>query len=196
MQDFNYVFSNCFEITVELSCCKYPSASTLQTEWENNRESLLLYLQAVHLGVKGVVTDEKTGEAIRGADVTIRDINYDVTTTLNGEYWRLLLPGKYSVLVSATGYENTEIHDVTVTDKETTVLNIKMKPSAPDIPEVDLPIYHEFANHNYKEMEAILKNITQAYPTITRLYTVGQTVEGRELYVSFDFKLFDVDSIE
>lgn len=189
MQDFNYVFSNCFEITLELSCCKYPSASTLQTEWENNRESLIHYMEAVHLGIKGLVTDEETGEAIRGADVTIRGIEYDVKTTSNGEYWRLLLPGTYSVLVTATGYRDNEIHSVSVTDKNTTVLNFKMKRSAPDIPEIDLPIYYEFGHHNYVEMEALLKNITEAYPTITRLYTVGQTVQGRELYVGFKFKL-------
>ena len=52
MQDFNYEFSNCFEITVELSCCKYPTADALQREWANNRRSLLNYLSAVHMGVK------------------------------------------------------------------------------------------------------------------------------------------------
>ncbi|KRT84127.1 Peptidase, partial [Oryctes borbonicus] len=34
MQDFNYVHSNCFEVTFELSCCKYPPAKDLATEWE------------------------------------------------------------------------------------------------------------------------------------------------------------------
>ena len=50
MQDFNYVHSNCFEITIELTCCKYPDRSTLVTEWENNKESMLKYMEAVHLG--------------------------------------------------------------------------------------------------------------------------------------------------
>ena len=47
MQDFNYVNSNCFEITVELSCCKYPPVGQLTQEWENNRPALLAYMEMV-----------------------------------------------------------------------------------------------------------------------------------------------------
>ena len=41
MQDFNYLFSNAFEITVEMSCCKYPPVSKMADEWENNKNSLI-----------------------------------------------------------------------------------------------------------------------------------------------------------
>ena len=51
-QDFNYLHSNDFEITVELSCCKYPPASRLPWEWDRNRASLLAYMDQV-LGVYG-----------------------------------------------------------------------------------------------------------------------------------------------
>lgn len=53
MQDYNYLKGNCLEITMELSCCKYPLASELAKEWENNRESLLAYIEQVvyHLNI-------------------------------------------------------------------------------------------------------------------------------------------------
>ena len=47
MEDYNYLHSNCMEITIELSCCKYPKAEQLKTEWENNKESLLAYMEEV-----------------------------------------------------------------------------------------------------------------------------------------------------
>ncbi|NWH77120.1 CPXM1 carboxypeptidase, partial [Piaya cayana] len=50
MNDFSYLHTNCFEITVELSCDKFPHASELPAEWENNRESLLLYMEQVGWG--------------------------------------------------------------------------------------------------------------------------------------------------
>lgn len=53
MQDYNYVASNCFEITFELSCCKYPWASTMPEEWKKNKESLISYIENVHMGIKG-----------------------------------------------------------------------------------------------------------------------------------------------
>ena len=60
MQDYNYIHSNCFEITVEVSCCKFPDVSTLQGFWDENKQSLLEYLKLVHTGLKGFVKDQDT----------------------------------------------------------------------------------------------------------------------------------------
>lgn len=58
MQDYNYVNSNCFELTLEVSCCKFPDESTLQGFWEDNKKSLLEFLKLVHTGITGFVKDQ------------------------------------------------------------------------------------------------------------------------------------------
>ena len=47
MQDFNYLSSNDFEITLELGCQKYPKAEELPQEWENNKDALIHYIWQV-----------------------------------------------------------------------------------------------------------------------------------------------------
>lgn len=50
MQDYNYVWGQCFEITLELSCCKYPPANQLEEFWKDNKVALIEYIKQVHLG--------------------------------------------------------------------------------------------------------------------------------------------------
>lgn len=100
MQDFNYVHSNAYEITMELSCCKFPLAGTLLNEWDINQESLYKYIEATHMGVRGLVKDTE-GNPVNGAEIVIEGLDHTVRTTKRGEYWRLLVPGKYKVGVRA-----------------------------------------------------------------------------------------------
>lgn len=104
MQDFNYVNSNCFDLTLELSCCKFPNASVLPIEWANNKLSLIEYMKVVHQSVKGVVKDHN-GYPLADMEVLVSGLETKpVRTTKRGEYWRLLLPGEYNVQVVGFGY--------------------------------------------------------------------------------------------
>ena len=96
MQDFNYLYSNCMEITLELSCVKKPLAKVLETEWENNKEAMLKFLEMGQGVLHGVVSDSN-GEAVKDARIQVGNKNRDVFTTENGEYWRVLSPGSHSI---------------------------------------------------------------------------------------------------
>jgi len=101
MQDFNYLFSNDMEITLEVSCCKYPKKYYLNNLWDENRESLFAYLEQVHRGIKGLVVLQ-SGETVPGATVEVEnmetgELTRPVSSSQFGEYWKLLLPGTYRV---------------------------------------------------------------------------------------------------
>jgi len=57
MQDYNYVFGDCMEITLEVSCCKYPMKKELPSFWKDNRNSLVKFIQQVTRNLNGMLLD-------------------------------------------------------------------------------------------------------------------------------------------
>lgn len=53
------------------------------------------------------------------ADVVVEGLAHNVTTSNKGEYWRLLVPGKYRLYASAYGYETSPPVEVEVKPNET-----------------------------------------------------------------------------
>lgn len=56
-----------------------------------------------------------------------------------------------------------------------------MKAGQRDINGFPIPV--EFVHHNYVSLVSKLNLINVNYPNITRLYSVGKSVQGRDLYV-------------
>lgn len=49
MADFNYLHTNCFEVTIEVGCEKFPLEEELFTIWHENKGALLNYMEMVLL---------------------------------------------------------------------------------------------------------------------------------------------------
>lgn len=112
MQDYNYVETNCFEITVEQGCWKFPRADRLESIWNANKPALIGYMEQVHRGVAGFVRDSAE-KGLSGAMIVVEGRDHPITSAEDGDYWRLLVPGTYSITVTHEGYENVSA-EVTV----------------------------------------------------------------------------------
>ncbi|XP_042604190.1 carboxypeptidase D, b isoform X2 [Cyprinus carpio] len=204
MQDYNYFKGNCFEVTFELSCCKYPPASQLFTEWTNNKEALLAYIHQAHIGVRGFVMT-RSGFGLPDATISVSGADHNITTWMFGDYYRLLLPGTYDITASSPGYLSNTVKNVPVIEGKATLLNFTLEEpveemlmldaseqlvvtnkglNTPGPPTSRSPIHTlDFRYHSYDEMEMFLQLLSAVHPSITHLISAGLSVQGRNLYV-------------
>ncbi|MCA9416172.1 MAG: carboxypeptidase regulatory-like domain-containing protein [Candidatus Omnitrophica bacterium] len=126
MQDWNYVWLACNEVTIEMSNDKGPAGSTLPQFWEENRESMLSYMEQVHIGVRGLVTDSRSGRPL-AATVIVEGRDHEVFTDQDvGDYHRMLLPGTYTLTFSADGYRPKTVENVIVEEGEATRVDVEL----------------------------------------------------------------------
>ncbi|XP_049517657.1 carboxypeptidase M-like [Dermacentor silvarum] len=125
MADFNYIHEGCLDVTLEVSCCKFPHSSELPRMWEENKRPLLAYLGEVHKGVRGIIMDDK-GLPVARASVRTTDRKSKFMTSSRGEYWKILRPGSYTLVVTAPGFQDTT-HNFSVYEGEMTIVNVTLK---------------------------------------------------------------------
>ncbi|XP_065657239.1 carboxypeptidase D [Hydra vulgaris] len=130
MQDYNYVRSNCYEVTVELGCHKFPREEDLESYWRDNKKPLIKFIEMASKGIKGFVKDEN-GNSIKGARISIGDRKHDIRSAEDGDYWRLLVPGTYEVECRAKGFHAVS-KNVEVGTGDAVFVNFTMVPKVED----------------------------------------------------------------
>ncbi|KAF7256731.1 hypothetical protein EG68_05656 [Paragonimus skrjabini miyazakii] len=100
MQDYSYLATNAFELTMELGCTKFPKASWLP----------------VHRGVKGMIYGFDGVSVLPLPNVIVRVFNntsagepspitHNIWSGRDGDYYRLLTRGRFILMFEAPGFD-------------------------------------------------------------------------------------------
>ncbi len=130
-QDYQIFNQKGREVTVELSNAKTPAANQLVNYWNYNRDALVAFLKQVNYGIRGVVTDAVTNQAVEAKVTIVGKENYEswVPTELPaGDYYRPIKSGTYSILYKADCYEPLTINEVSINDYDSVIKNVQLTP--------------------------------------------------------------------
>jgi len=160
MADWNYRYASCNEVTIELSNNFRPSATQIPTFWSNNSESMLSFLEEVHIGVRGIITDRGSGEPL-WAEVLVEGNSQPVFTDPDvGDYHRMLLPGTYDLVFHVPGYVPRGVKNVVVTDGPAVRADIEL------LPEQASPDFNRDGIVNIKDLEILIEYWSQDEPLV------------------------------
>jgi len=149
MQDYNYIHSDCMEITLELGCNKFPKKEELPRYWKENKQALVKFIEQAHKGIKGFVKT-KNGQPIEGSEIRIDDRGHHSHSHKYGDFWRLLLPGNYKVTVHKDGYK-TVTKQVDVHAEGSTILHFVLIPDMSEAASHNALLHLESPNHDITE---------------------------------------------
>jgi hypothetical protein len=198
--DWAHIYTGAIELTVELSTTKFPSAATLPTFWNNNRESMLSLVETVQWGVHGSITGALNGLPLE-AKVTVTSpapapapdsqhpsTRHVFTDTDTGDYHRMLLPGNYTLEYAAPGYVTQTISNVIVTPNQSTTLNVQLMPVDTTAPVVLSPVFDFDAPKpalKFGFSEDIASTLGAADLALVNL-TTGQTIDSAGIALTYD----------
>jgi hypothetical protein len=120
------------EVTLELSYEFFLDSDSLDSYWNKNFRSLLYYMTQATYGLRGIVRNAVTGEPIRAL---VRVENHDDSTSVvysreeQGDYYRYLKGGSYTVSFSAPGYQTHTATNVEITDFRAKTLDVDLQPN-------------------------------------------------------------------
>lgn len=147
------------EVTIEIDDNYVAPVSSLNLLWDYNWRSLLGYLENALFGIHGRVIDKYSAEPVP-AKVFI--VNYDkdsshiYSDTLTGSFVRMLTPGTWDLVFSASGYLDKHVDGIVVTDGEKTEITVEMIPFVNPIDTVETPSLLLYPNPARELIKVIL----------------------------------------
>src|SRR5690554_1577462 len=134
-EDDAYCNHGIFAHTLELATVFIPPADDVPQICQDNLEAALILLRRVHHStLTGITTDHSSGDPIvtelfiPGIDDTgVYRVPYRSKEEY-GRYYRLLLPGDYTIQFSAPGYFQTFLVSFSINDSTRTTLNQELVP--------------------------------------------------------------------
>ena len=134
--DYSYGEHGSFAYTIELAQEFIPSASQIQQICDNNLEAPMIMLDRITKStLTGFITDSTTNQPIV-AEIFVETIdntgverNPYLSNSEFGRFYRMLMPGNYSITFSAFGYESITIENVEISEQENTTLNVSLQAS-------------------------------------------------------------------
>lgn len=137
-QDYANYYLHSRETTIELSTTKMPDAASLPNYWNYNYRSLLNYIDRVHYGFYGKITDT-LGNPVK-AKITIENHDTDssevYSNPANGMYYRMIAGGTYNLIFSAPSYNTRIEQNITIGDDEQLRLDVVLEKSTSSIPKL------------------------------------------------------------
>ena len=157
MQDWNYVWENNFEITLEQSNTKWPNSNLLPDLWIDNKESLISFMEQVHTGSRGYVVDAITQDPLY-AIITVEGIDHPIFNHMeHGDYYRLLTPGTYNITAFSFGYEPLT-HSVTIQENNFTSQNFELMQETSEVDDFESASLSNFNWYTYGNSNWIVDN--------------------------------------
>lgn len=116
--------------TLEICRDKTPPASEIEKYYDYNYPAILHLLEVAGKGLRGRVSDAANGQPVKAIIWVISE---------SGEYWpiyndpsggdfhKFLLPGEYSLKVTANGYESLSFPEVAIPDSGSASLKVQLQ---------------------------------------------------------------------
>ncbi len=135
-QDYVNFYLGGREVTLELSNTKKLASEMLETYWDYNQWSLINMISQARYGIHGTVISAGSGLPV-SAKIMVE--NYDSDSSIvysdadEGKFFRYLKEGFYDLVISADGYFNDTVTNVSVIDYQTTTLQIELDSLGTDV---------------------------------------------------------------
>jgi hypothetical protein len=147
------------EVTIELTDSYVTSADQLDPLWQYNRRSLLGYLENALYGIHGTVKDALTGDPV-AAKIFINghdeDNSHVYSNTITGSFTRLLAPGIWDLMFTASGYYETEVTSIIVVEDQATEIVVEMTPVVSPVDTIPTPSLIIYPNPSDEDIKVIL----------------------------------------